>query len=245
MSSGWKNSVRQLLIGWGIPLTRNIRYDILTNKILRRELIPAANCVDVGAHKGEILDLFLQYAPLGKHAAFEPIPAMVSALQSSHGKRVTIYPYALGSRTGKALFNHVINDPAYSGLQQRSYKHANPVIEHIEVEVRKLDDVLANRSSKIDLVKIDVEGGELDVLLGAQSLLSSDQPVLIFEFGKGASEFYGTMPHHMMELLQSLNYSLWTLSGFWKKTEPLQAAELEKIYTSGSDYYFVAAVKAQ
>jgi len=226
-------------------LTRNIRYDILTNKILRRELIPAANCVDVGAHKGEILDLFLQFAPRGKHVAFEPIPAMANTLQSSHGNRVTIYPYALGSRTGKALFNYVVNDPAYSGLQQRSYKHANPEIEHIEVEVRKLDDVLANRSSKIDLIKIDVEGGELDVLRGAQSLLSSDHPVLIFEFGKGASEFYGTMPHHMMELLQSLNYAMWTLGGFWKKSAPLTTAELEKIYTSGSDYYFVAAVKAQ
>jgi FkbM family methyltransferase len=236
-----KQHIRLWLVALNWPLTRNLKYDILTKKILARELNTHSNCIDVGAHKGEILDLFLQIAPQGKHVAFEPIPSMVNVLQASHGNRVTIYPYALGSCTGKALFNHVVSDPAYSGLQQRSYKQANPVIEHIEVEVRKLDDILANRSTKIDLIKIDVEGGELDVLRGALSLIAGDNPVLIFEFGKGASEYYGTMPHHMMDLLQSINYAMWTLGGFWKKKDPLTTAELEKIYTSGSDYYFVAA----
>jgi len=235
--------VRQGLIGLGIPLTKNIRYDILTKKILRRQLHPTSHCVDVGAHKGEILDLFLQFAPQGKHVAFEPIPSLYRGLQTSHGKLVTVYPYALGSRTGKALFNHVVSDPAYSGLQQRSYKNANPVIEHIEVDVRKLDEVLAGRTHPIHLVKIDVEGGELDVLQGARELLLNDKPLIIFEFGKGASEYYGTMPHHMQDFLDPLNYSIRTLDGFFHNGPALSAAELERIYTSGSDYYFVASPK--
>jgi hypothetical protein len=49
------------------------------------------------------------------------------------------------------------------------------------------------------------------------------------------------MPHHMLELLDSQNYSLWTLGGFWNNAQPVSATELEKIYTRGSDYYFVAA----
>ena len=236
-----KQHIRQLLVTLNWPVTRNLKYDILTKKILARELDTRSNCIDVGAHKGEILDLFLQFAPQGKHVAFEPIPALFAGLKASHGNRVTIHPFALGSRNGKALFNHVVNDPAYSGLQKRSYKDTNPVIEHIEVEVRRLDEVITPETGKINLIKIDVEGGELDVLKGAQALLSKDQPMLIFEFGKGASEYYGTMPHHMLELMESLNYSLWTLGGFWNNAQPLSAAELEKIYTRGSDYYFVAA----
>jgi hypothetical protein len=101
--------------------------------------------------------------------------------------------------------------------------------------------VITPDTGKIHLIKIDVEGGELDVLKGSQGLLSKDRPMLIFEFGKGASEYYGTMPHHMLELLESLNYSLWTLGGFWTNAQPVSATELEKIYTRGSDYYFVAA----
>lgn len=243
MLKSLKDFIRQTFIALGIPVTRNIQYDILTKRILSRELQPNSNCVDVGAHKGEILDLFLEFAPQGKHTAFEPIPHLHKQLQLTHGTRVKVYPYALGSRTGSAIFNHVIDAPAYSGLQKRTYKQNNPQIENIEVEVRMLDDVLSDSSNRIDLIKIDVEGGELDVLKGATALLRRDNPLLVFEFGKGASEYYGTMPHHMLELLESVGYSMWTLSGFWKRTSCITADELKSIYTTGSDYYFVAAPK--
>jgi hypothetical protein len=36
---------------------------------------------------------------------------------------------------------------------------------------------------------------------------------------------------------------MWTLSGFWKHSACITADELKNIYTSGSDYYFVAAPK--
>jgi hypothetical protein len=106
--------------------------------------------------------------------------------------------------------------------------------------VRILDHVLNDRQFSVDLIKIDVEGGEMDVLKGSTSLLAQDKPMLIFEFGKGASEYYGTMPHHMFELLDAYNYSIRTLEGFWKKTTALDSEQLKMIYESGSDYYFVA-----
>ncbi len=232
--------VRQWLVDRNLPLTRNLRYDILTKKILKRELNTAANCVDVGAHKGEILDLFLEFAPQGKHTAFEPIPPLFEELIKNYSSRVNVYPYALSNRTGNMLFNVVLDAPAYSGLQRREYASSNPTIETIEVEVRPLDDVLQSRSLAIQLIKIDVEGGELDVLKGAVHILSNDKPLLIFEFGKGASEYYGTMPHHLFDFLHALNYSLWTLSNFWENKEPLNATQLKQVYESGSDYYFVA-----
>lgn len=241
MSGGIKNLIRQALIALGIPLTRNIRYDILTKKILQAHLKSNSNCIDVGAHKGEILDLFFRYAPSGKHLAFEPIPQFYKELQRDFGQRMTVYPFALGSRTGKALFNHVVNAPAYSGLQQRTYKEANPRIEHIEVDVIRLDELTQDLPSPIDLIKIDVEGGELDVLKGAQNLLKRDQPLLIFEFGKGASEYYGTMPHHMLDLLGALGYRIWTIGGYCRKETALSAEKLETIYSTGTDYYFIAA----
>ena len=197
--------------------------------------------MDIGAHKGEILDLFLRFSPQGNHSAFEPIPALYELLVTNYDGRVKVHPYALSNRSGNMLFNVVKDDPAYSGLQQRQYKNAKPTIDTIEVEVRRLDDVLAERTFAISLIKIDVEGGELDVLKGATGILLSDKPLLIFEFGKGASEFYGTMPHHLSEFLNEHRYSIWTLSDFWNDKKPLTAAQLKNAYESGSDYYFVAA----
>jgi hypothetical protein len=63
---------------------------------------------------------------------------------------------------------------------------------------------------------------------------------LIFEFGKGASEYYGTMPHHLFELLEAHGYGIWTLGDFWKSNKSLDSASLKSIYEKGSDYYFVA-----
>ena len=235
-----KNRLRQLFIQLNWPVTRNLKYDILTKKILQRELRPTSNCIDVGAHKGEILDLFLGFAPKGRHTAFEPIPILNAALHANYSDRVHVHPFALSDRTGTMLFNVVVDDPAYSGLQQREYKQSAPKIDTIEVEVRQLDDVMKERDYSISLIKIDVEGGELDVLKGASSILKTDQPILIFEFGKGASEYYGTMPHHMFELLEAQGYGMWTLSDFWNGKQPLHSASLKSIYEKGSDYYFVA-----
>jgi len=239
-----KSAVRQLLVNLHLPLTRNLKYDILTKKILQRELQSGSNCIDVGAHKGEILDLFLEYAPSGKHSAFEPIPQLFASLQKSYKQSVQVFPFALSNRTGSMLFNVVVDDPAYSGLQRRSYKSENPTIESIEVDVRMLDDVMKECNHTIHLIKIDVEGGELDVLKGATRILTADKPLLIFEFGKGASEYYGTMPHHMHELLQSHNYELRTLTNYWLNKAPLTTEELKTVYEKGSDYYFVASAKA-
>ena len=235
-----KQHIRQLLVALNLPVTRNLKYDILTKKILQRLLDATSNCVDVGAHKGEILDLFLQFAPNGRHTAFEPIPHLNEALKNKYSGRVDIYPFALSNRSGSMLFNVVLNDIAYSGLQRREYKTAQPKIDAIEVEVRQLDEVLSARKAPITLLKIDVEGGELDVLKGAHEILLSDKPLIVFEFGKGASEFYGTMPHHVHELLHSHHYEIWTLEDFWKNRPPLTFEQLLSVYESGSDYYFVA-----
>jgi FkbM family methyltransferase len=240
-----KNQVRQLFIQMNWPVTRNLKYDILTKKILDRELTPTSNCIDVGAHKGEILDLFLHYSPQGKHHAFEPIPAMYEHLTGKYAGQASIYPYALSNREGTMLFNVVLDAPAYSGLQRREYKTAQPEIHSIEVEVRILDHVLQGRQHAVDLIKIDVEGGEMDVLKGATSLLTQDKPMLIFEFGKGASEYYGTLPHHMHEWLSQHDYAMWTLEDFWKRKAPLSSDQLKQVYESGSDYYFVAQSNAR
>jgi FkbM family methyltransferase len=239
-----KKIIRQVLVALNLPITRNLRYDILTKKVLQRELSASSNCVDVGAHKGEILDLLLTLAPKGQHTAFEPIPQLFKKLKENYKHGVTIYPYALSNRTGITHFNVVVDSPAYSGLQKREYKTANPQIESIEVEVHQLDDVLKSRNFRLDLIKIDVEGGELDVLRGAQQILSTDKPIIIFEFGKGASEYYGTMPHHMHELLAEHGYEIWTIGDFWSKKKSLNSLSLKSVYENQSDYYFVAKYSA-
>jgi hypothetical protein len=76
-----KQNLRDLLVTLNIDLTKNLEYDRLTRKIIASHLRPDSNCIDVGCHKGEILDLMLKYAPNGTLYAFEPLPHLYSALR--------------------------------------------------------------------------------------------------------------------------------------------------------------------
>ena len=77
-------------------LELNARYDLQTIEIMRRVLSPTDCCIDVGAHEGSILAHMVEFAPLGRHLAFEPIPAMAAELRRSF-PQVEVHQVALGA----------------------------------------------------------------------------------------------------------------------------------------------------
>lgn len=62
----------------------NNDYDIQTTKILKKLLKIDSNCIDVGCHKGSILDEILRFAPEGQHYAFEPLPDLCAYLKRKY-----------------------------------------------------------------------------------------------------------------------------------------------------------------
>ena len=234
-----KNTIRATLIFLHLDLTKNLEYDRLTKKILKQVLKQNSNCVDVGCHKGEILDEIIALAPNGKHFAFEPLPHLYQTLKHKYSGKATIYPFALSDKSGSTTFNFVKNAPAYSGINKRKYDTATPDIEEITVELNTIDAVLLNQ--KIDLIKIDVEGGEFGVLKGAAALLKRDLPVVIFESGMGASDFYGTQPKDLYQFLNGdIGLKISTLKGFLNKDKALDLHAFEHCFNTNTEYYFIA-----
>ncbi len=234
-----KNIVRKILIFFHIDLTKNIKYDRLTEKILKNYVKPQSNCIDVGCHEGEILETILKLAPQGQHFSFEPIPSYYNKLIKKYDNNTTIYPYALSSANGSSKFNVVKNAPAYSGIKKRRYDIKNPDIEEINVELRRLDDLIP-KDVKIDFVKIDVEGGEFDVLKGGKNLLKSSKPIIVIESGLGASDFYGTKPENLYDFIHTeLEMKISLLDDFLKKNKPLSKSKFENIFNQNLEYYFV------
>ena len=194
-----KNIIKELLILLRLDVTKNLKYDRLTRIILKSYLKRGFNCVDVGCHKGEILNYMLKYSPDGKHYGFEPIPYLFKELKTKYENQASIYPYALSDTSGETTFHLVKNAPAYSGIKKRQYNVAMPQIEEIIVELKTLDDIVGP-DVEIHLIKIDVEGAEFGVLKGATNILKNYTPLIIFECGIGASEFYGTTPSDLYKL---------------------------------------------
>jgi hypothetical protein len=78
------------------------------------------------------------------------------------------------------------------------------------------------------------------VLKGAKEILTNDKPIIIFEFGLGASNFYGTTANEVFEYLNNLGFKISLLDKWIKKQPSLSQNDFEKIYSNNSEYYFIA-----
>jgi FkbM family methyltransferase len=235
-----KNILRRLCIALGIDITKNIYYDRLTQKIVQRLFKKDFNVIDIGAHKGEMIELFLKHAPDGKHIAFEPLPNLYKNLVFKYSNKLQLYDIALSNESRETSFVYVKNAPAYSGLQKRRYDIAHPELETINVQTKKLDDVVLI-DYKIDFIKIDVEGAELLVLEGGINLLQKYKPYVLFEFGKGGSDYYGATPEAMYSLLvNNIALKLFTLKDFLSNKESLTLEKFKAYFENNKEYYFLA-----
>lgn len=233
-----KELIKRLIKQIPIAFTQNQRYDKQTNAVIKKVCNTYSNCIDVGCHKGEVLDIMLRYAPKGKHYAFEPIPDMAESLKMKYNN-CSVFQIALSNQAGKQSFNYVISNPAYSGLIKRKYDRENEVDQSIEVETATLDSIIPD-NVKVDLIKIDVEGGELLVLEGSKDVIKRSKPIIIFEHGLGASEFYNSSPDKIFDLLSSCGLKISTMKQWLKSDKPFSLSEFSEQFYKRKNYYFIA-----
>lgn len=240
-----KQFLKNLLTSLHISLTRNQRYDAFTRTIIRQVLKPGSNSIDIGCHRGEILDLMIRFSPSGKKFGFEPIPEFYSFLETKYTNDplVSISPTALYDKTGTTSFQHVVNEPAYSGIKKRRYDGKQVKINQITVATDLLDRKIPVETH-IDFIKIDVEGAEFPVMKGGVETIRRCKPVIIFECGIGASDFYGTRPEQVYDLLHTdCKLEISTLRKFLNKGNPLSKQEFIDLFNTEREYYFVAHPK--
>lgn len=150
---------------------------------------------DVGANLGEITLLFSRFAGVpGRVHAFEPSPAafeLLSALCNTRARgNVILNQVAVGDSIGTiALHVYTGSHATLTTAAKRSDlnvggEDVRPA-ETIEVPQITLDDYCArNGVDRIDLLKIDVEGLEYKVLLGARRLFAEKRVgCCVFEYG--------------------------------------------------------------
>ena len=118
---------------------------------------------------------------------------------------------------------------------------SKPKIDEIDVEVRILDEIIPI-DSDIKFIKIDVEGGEMGVLEGSIKTIQRCQPIILFEFGMGASDIYGTKPSDIFDYFENLDYKIYCLSSYLEKKEFLDFDSFDNLYNKGIEYYFVATL---
>lgn len=217
----------------GRPLAERDRdYDRQLEDVMRRVLDPSSSCIDAGAHTGKVLRTIVTLAPEGHHLAFEPLPDCAAALRAEF-PTVDVRQQALGATAGVGPFRAVPGDNAgYSGFARRPWDtYPEQGVEVIEVDVVRLDDVVDSHAS-FRFIKVDVEGGELDLFRGGQDLLKRCRPFIGFENSSDAREIFRL-------LVEEVGLEL-SLMHRWLAGEPPLTRE-QFLHEAGGHHYFFLA----
>lgn len=161
-------------------------------KILGQILKKGDIVVDAGANIG-LISIFAaqRVGTSGLVLAFEPHPETVSILKRNilmnKLNQVRVFSVGLGSRNYKSKIysNLHINRGASSMVSFQNDSVA------YDIDVMVIDEVMeANNIDRVNLLKVDVEGYEMEVLKGAEKLLSSDNgPILVVECSNTRQNF--------------------------------------------------------
>ena len=177
---------------------------------------------DIGANIGEVaLNAAEKVGAKGNVVAFEPFPTNFDALQKNAQlndlPNLTIVNKAVGAE--KAILKMIVADDANAGMN-RITDGSDGDDDAAEVEVVTLDDFIdPSVFSKIDLIKIDVEGFEMHVLRGAVSTLTSFRPKLFVELIDTYLQRQGSSTKEVLQLLESFGYEL----SFAETGEPIRS----------------------
>lgn len=167
----------------------------------RRYLKPGDTAVDVGANYGLFTLALLEIVgDDGVVIALEPNPAMYPYIHRLEADNPLI---VLVNAAGKKESRGGVRlDPRGSGGTQVVL---GEVADLQRIKVKPLDDV-PKSARPIKVIKIDAEGMDVDVLLGASTILKEDRPAVIFEWNPEAMRSLGKEP--LAELTQLTNLSL-------------------------------------
>jgi FkbM family methyltransferase len=153
-------------------------------EFLRKKISNGDTVLDVGANIGIFSIAFADaVGTQGKVLALEPLPQNIERLKNNlelnHFHNVQIFPVAAGQVNGEVKL-HLADDLAYASTIAVVGKHGNNQV--MTTSIRKLDEIWQQVGSpQVTVLKIDVEGGELEVLKGAEELLKVCQPLIMAE----------------------------------------------------------------
>jgi FkbM family methyltransferase len=201
---------------------------------LRRLLEPGMTMIDVGANIG-LLSLAAArcVGPTGKVLAFEPEERFATLLERTARMNgvswMRVQRQAVGANNEERPF-FISSIPGHSSLFQLPEEERSH--QSCTVNVKQLDAIVP-AGEPIHLIKIDVEGAELDVLAGAQRILRENRDLaVIAEFGPSHLKRTGILPSDWFDSFARLGFDAYVIaepSGECSPTSAEQLVDVESV----------------
>lgn len=179
----------------------------------RRLLRPGMVAVDIGAHIGYYTRIFSRLVgDSGRVLSFEPssenFPVLSKNLSAGKYRNVTLFNKAVGAEnTTGTLFvspghsNHSLNAGFTESVGQE------------QVEIVPLDLVLSQQGiSRVDFIKVDVEGFEIHVLNGLMNVVKNSSEIhMLVEYNPAALQSGGFQPVDLLTLIKDLGFDAYRI----------------------------------
>ncbi len=228
---------------------RVIAADLMTYENYEKEevdlmienLAPAMRVIDLGANIGYYaLKAAQKVGPQGKVYAFEPDPVNFSLLcrnaEINHFTQIIPVSKMVSDKTEtRKLFLSAKNLGAHTGIEGNVMMGRGG---SRDVEAVSLDHFFKTQNeTRVDFIKMDVQGMEGRVLRGASELLKNNPRLkILMEFWPGGLKNAGEDPGKMLEDLKALGFEIKALHrGQLKKYQGLENL-IEMMLAEGKDY---------
>ena len=143
------------------------------------------NILDVGGHHAEFYKAFIENnIDFSSYMIFEPFPESFEIINKIEDSRLKKFNLGVGENKSSMTFNvsEWETSNTFSEVDVNTFKNklkkviyrTDPYVAKLEVQVDSLDNICLKLEKTFDVLKIDVEGFELNVLKGANLLLSSN-----------------------------------------------------------------------
>jgi FkbM family methyltransferase len=217
-------------------------FEPVESYLFTRLLRPGMTVIDAGANIGQYTLLAATaVGPAGSVHSFEPVPATFAHLQAhvsaNRLTNVKLNPMALWNEDSTVTLSlppeTVYNAGSWTIGSAESQTAA------IAAEAIRLDTYAARRGfSRVDVIKMDIQGAEPFALAGAHDLLTRWHPTLLMEVHRPSLVALGSSPEMLWEQLSSLGYRAWRIRPSLKNSGPvpnLNGIEFENFFFHCAD----------
>lgn len=185
-----------------------------TIKIFEKYLTLGNNFIDIGANLGYMsINASKIVGPKGKIISFEPDNTIYNLLENNiflnNVENIKLNKIGLSNYNGEASFN-IATESGLSRLENKNNNLEGLILQtKTTIKVNTLDSYILDNNLtnlKIHMIKIDVEGHELNILQGAINLLKDSKPIIILEINPGALIQNDLSLTNIFDFLNSLEY---------------------------------------
>jgi len=205
-------------------------YEKEVGDLLKKMLRPNDVFIDIGANIGYFSLLAATFSPSVKVISFEPVKDLFKKMTKNISINDSKKIMAINAAVGEMNEERELYLSAPDNLGMSSFHQPENYSGRREkVEVISIDDWFKTSGiTKIDLIKLDIEGSELIGLKGMRTVLEEQRPVLIVEINPETLSLFGLKPLDIYNYLSQLNFDGFLISENGK-LENLDNKEISQI----------------